>query len=149
MQPQKNRLPSATIPRASTAGFATRILIIDQDRQVGVALSFMLATRTFDDVRAVKSASRALTIMEQFRPEIVFLELELPDDGTMAVARRLTNEARRPRPRLIALTMGAEPAARDKARAAGFERCLAKPISHDELDKILGIASRPGSLEVA
>jgi hypothetical protein len=28
---------------------------------------------------------------------------------------------------------------RDKARGAGFERCLVKPVSHEELDKILGM----------
>jgi hypothetical protein len=28
----------------------------------------------------------------------------------------------------------------DKARAAGFERLLMKPVSHEELDKILGIS---------
>ena len=121
------------------AGAATRILIIDQDRQIGVTLSFMLSARRFEDVRAVRSARRAVTVTDQFRPEIIFLDLELPDDGTMEVTRKLAGDARRPRPRLIALTLDAQPPARDKARAAGFERCLVKPVSHEELDKILGI----------
>jgi CheY-like chemotaxis protein len=139
MQPQNIRLASAAITRAPAAGFATRILIVDQDRQVGVTLSFMLSTRRFDEVRAVRSAGRAMAVTEQFRPEIIFLDLGLPDDGSMAVAHKVARDAHRPRPRLFALTIGAEPAIRDKARAAGFERCLVKPVSHEELDKILGI----------
>jgi len=138
MQPQKTRLASATITRMPAAGFATRILIVDQDRQVGVTLSFMLAARRYDEVRAVRSAGRALAVAEQFRPEMIFLDLELPDDGTMALAHKLAPEARRPRPRLFALVSGEEPAIREKARTAGFERCLSKPVSHEELDKILG-----------
>ena len=139
MQPPKTRLASTTINRMPAAGAATRILIIDQDRQIGVTLSFMLSARRFEDVRAVRSARRAVTVTDQFRPEIIFLDLELPDDGTMEVTRKLAGDARRPRPRLIALTLDAQSPARDKARAAGFERCLVKPVSHEELDKILGI----------
>lgn len=139
MQPQKTRLASATITRMPAAGFATRILIVDQDRQVGVTLSFMLSARRYDEVRAVRSAGRALAVTEQFRPEIIFLDLDLPEDGTMAVVRRLAHDSRRPRPRLFALVLDAEPQVRDRARAAGFERCLVKPVSHEELDKILGI----------
>jgi CheY-like chemotaxis protein len=147
MQPRQTRLASATINRMLASGFATRILIVDHDRQVGVTLSFMLAARRFDEVRAVRSAGRAMAITEQFRPEIVFLDLDLPEDGTMAVARKLVHDAHRPRPRLIALSRDAEPAAREKARAAGFERCIGKPVSHDELDKVLGTDSRPRDLE--
>jgi CheY-like chemotaxis protein len=139
MQPQKFRLSSAAILRIPAATFSTRILIVDQDRQVGVTLSFMLSARSFEEVRAVRSAGRAMAITEQFRPEIVFLDLELPDDGTMAVARTLTRDTRRPRPRLFALASGSEATIRDKLRASGFERCLEKPVSHEELDKVLGI----------
>ena len=140
MQPQKTRLASATITRPAAA-FATRILIVDQDRQVGVTLSFMLSARRYDEVRAVRSAGRAVAIMEQFLPEIIFLDLELPDDGTTAVAGKLARDARRPRPRLFALAADAdaEIALRDKSSGAGFERCLVKPVSHDELDKLLGL----------
>jgi CheY-like chemotaxis protein len=139
MQPQKLRLESAAISRVPAATLSSRILIVDHDRQVGITLSFMLAARSFDEVRAVRSAGRAMAITEQFRPEIIFLDLQLPDDGTMAVARTLARDTRRPRPRLFALASGSEPALRDELRAAGFERCLEKPVTDEELDKILGI----------
>lgn len=139
MQPQRLRLASAAISRIPAAGISTRILIVDQDRQVGVTLSFMLSARSFDEVRAVRSAGRAMAITEQFRPEIIFLDLELPDDGTMTVARTLARDTRRPRPRLFALASGSDATIREKLRTAGFERCLDKPVSQEELDKILGI----------
>ena len=130
--------------RMTAAGSVTRILIVDQDRQVGVTLSFMLSARRFEEVRAVRSAKRAVAITEQFQPEIVFLDLDLPDDGGIAVARQLTRDSRLRRPRLIALTNDEQHPMRENARAAGFERFLVKPVSHEELDKILGI-SRPAT----
>jgi CheY-like chemotaxis protein len=135
---QKARLMSARIGRTPPASYATRILIIDQDRQVGIALSFMLAARRFDEVRAVRSAKRAVTVTEQFHPEIVFLDLELPVGGAFALARKLAHDGRKPRPRLFALAADVGQPVRDKARAAGFERCLVKPVSNVELDQILG-----------
>ena len=120
---------------------STRILIVDQDRQIGMTLSFMLATRRFDEVRAVRSAKRAMAIAERFLPDIVFLDLELPDGGGIPVARQLVRDASKRRPRLIALTRHPEDPMYDKARAAGFERLLLKPVSHQELDRILGIST--------
>lgn len=136
---QKRRLPSL-IARLPPASFATRILIVDQDRQLGVTLGFMLATRRFDDVRSVRSAKRAIAVAEQFLPDIVFIDLDLPEGGGIPVARLLTRETRRRRPRLIALTKQSDDPLRDKARAAGFERLLLKPVSHEELDRILHIS---------
>lgn len=136
----KSRLAAAVI-RLPEAGSATRILIIDQDRKLGVTLSFMLAARRFDEVRAVRSARRAVAVAEQFQPEIVFLDVELPDGGGIPLARQLVaRDARKPRPRLIALTKNAVDAAYDQLRAAGFERLLLKPVSQDDLDRIMGIS---------
>ena len=140
---RRARLSSATVIRVPAAGDVTRILIVDQDRQVGVTLSFMLSARRYEEVRAVRSAKRALAITEQFRPEIVFLDLELPEEGGFTVARQLASHQRSLRPRLIALTTTAEHPARAELRAAGFERIITKPVSHDELDKVLGIVHPP------
>ncbi len=100
----------------------------------------MLATRQFDEVRSVRSAKRAKGIAEQFLPDIVFLDLDLPDGGAIPLARLLARDASRRRPRLIALTNHSEDPGYDQARAAGFERLLVKPVSHEELDRILGIS---------
>lgn len=128
--------------------FAAHILIVDQDRRVGLALSFMLAARGYDEVRAVRSAERALAITEQFRPNIVFLDLNLPDSASIAVAQQLFRDAFQNRPRLIALAKAAQHPMLEELRLAGFERVMVKPVSHEELDEILGItraATRVGT----
>jgi PleD family two-component response regulator len=126
-------------PRETAYDTAMRILIVDQDRQVGVALSFMLAARRYDDVRAVRSAERAMAIAEQFRPELVFLDVDLPDERSVMVAQSLTRSAQQRRMRIVALTTAVDSPACAQARAAGVKSFLVKPVSREELDRVLGI----------
>jgi two-component system, sensor histidine kinase len=134
----KTRFVRDDAMRAPAMQSATRILIVDNDRRVGVALNFMLTARGFDEVRVVRSAARALAIAELFKPGLVFLDLELPDLESIAVAQQLRRDARQRGLRLIALTCHPEHGMREEARVAGFERYLTKPVVQDELDKILG-----------
>jgi CheY-like chemotaxis protein len=102
-----------------------------------MALSFMLSARGYTDVRAVRSAARALTVAESFRPGIVFLDFELPGQSSLDLAERLRRGAKQQAIRLIALTRQVEHPQREDARLAGFERFLVKPLVPAELDKIL------------
>jgi two-component system OmpR family response regulator len=123
--------------RDSPVEKSTRILIVDNDRSVATSLTLMLASRGYDDVRAVRSARRAVVLAEQFNPGLVFLDIELPDDGALEVAASLRKGARQHALRLIALTSSQEHEKRDEARIAGFERFMVKPLTQIELDKIL------------
>lgn len=118
---------------------STRILIVDNDRGVGTALTFMLAARGYQEVRTVRSARRAIALAELYRPALVFLEIELPEEGALAVARQLRRGARQQGVRLIALTASAEHEHREEARQAGFERYLVKPLAQAELDAVLSM----------
>ena len=115
----------------------THILIVDNDRSFSVSLCFMLSARGYEEVRAVRSAARAIAISENFRPAIVFLDIELPDMAGLDLAQRLRRGARQHAIRLIALTNVIEHPKREDARVAGFERYLVKPLDQIELDKVL------------
>ncbi len=116
---------------------ATCILIIENRRADTVALSFMLSVRGYEEIRAVRSAARAVVIAENFRPGLVFVDLELPNTDVLALARKLRAAGRAQSIRLIALTSVVDPQARDSTREAGFERYLMKPCDQDEVDRIL------------
>ena len=115
----------------------TCILIIENSRASTVALSFMLSLRGYEEIRAVRSAARAMTIADNFRPGLVFLDLELPNTDVLALAKKLRGGGRPQALRLIALTSVAEHATREGARDAGFERYLLKPCDQNEVDRIL------------
>lgn len=125
--------------RDSPVETSTRILIVDNDRSVGTSLTFMLSARGYDEVRSVRSPERAVALAQLFHPALVFLDYDLPDPGAHELAARLRKGAQQRAMRLIALTANSEHERREEARAAGFERYLAKPLSQIELDKILRI----------
>ena len=116
---------------------ATCILIVDDDRRSSLSLTFMLAARGFEEVRAVRSGARALAVAGKFQPGIIFLDLELPDRSSLDLAERLRRSANQSSLRLIALTSSVEHGSREDARSAGFERYMVKPLEQIELDKIL------------
>jgi DNA-binding response OmpR family regulator len=115
----------------------TRILVIEHDRRISTALTFMLSARGYDEVRAVRSAARAIAIAEAFCPGIVFLDIERPDSESLDLAAQLYRRVSRSALRLIALTNSIGHELREEARLAGFERYLVKPLSQVELDKVL------------
>jgi len=121
----------------------TPMLIVDHDRRLSTSLAFMLSTRGYDEVRAVRSAARALAIAATFHPGIVFLDIERPDMESLDLATQLRRGASRHAMRLIALTTSVEHELREEARLAGFERYFVKPLSHAELDKILRLPAKP------
>ena len=130
--------------RETPAAADTHFLIVDGDRQVGRALSFMLEARGYGEIRAVRSVARAESIFGAFQPEVVFLDLDLPDGSSLKLAELLRRNSRLRKFRLIALTHDVEHAMREDARAAGFERYLVKPVAQAELDKILCIPATVG-----
>jgi DNA-binding response OmpR family regulator len=73
--------------------------------------------------------STALAVAAAFRPELVLLDLELPDISGLEVCRRLTREPEFAAPRVVMLTAAAQ--ADDVARglAAGAALYLTKPFS--------------------
>ena len=119
----------------------TRILIIEHDRRISTALTFMLSARGYDEVRAVRSAARAIAIAEKFCPGIVFLDIERPDSESLDLAAQLFRRVNRSALRLIALTTSLEHGPQQTARPADFERYLVKPLSQMELDKVLRLPS--------
>jgi CheY-like chemotaxis protein len=117
----------------------TRFLIIDDDRKVGMSLSFMLETRGYPEVRAVRSPARAESVFSTFQPAVVFLDLDLPDAGSLRLAEQMKRLAQLRKFRLIALTNDVEHPMREEARVAGFERYLVKPVTQEAIDNLLYI----------
>ena len=113
------------------------VLIVDDDVELATALAAMLASEGGYESRLVHRASDAVAAAEGFPPDIVFLDIELPDMSGYEVAQILRRHARLQATRFIALTDHIEHPRREDARAAGFERYLVKPVTVIELRKVL------------
>ena len=114
-----------------------RILIVDDDVTLANTLAAMLESAGAYETRIVHCAADAVAAAVEHAPDIVFLDIELPDMSGYDVAKLLHQHAHLQATRLIALTDSIEHPAREDARAAGFERYLVKPVTAVELQKVL------------
>jgi CheY-like chemotaxis protein len=119
-----------------------RILIVDHDMSSAVSLEHLLRTSDYSATRIAHSGHSALAIAAEFHPQVVLLDLDLPDMNGYEVAQLLREHAQRQDFRLIALTSSREHAGRELARAAGFERYLLTPVSAPDLAELLEMPFR-------
>ncbi|HLF58973.1 MAG TPA: response regulator transcription factor [Alphaproteobacteria bacterium] len=69
-----------------------KILIVDDHPIVRAGLKRMLADRPDIEFRETDAGKEALGIFREFRPDLVILDLNLPDMGGLELIRRLTLE---------------------------------------------------------
>jgi CheY-like chemotaxis protein len=79
-----------------------------------------------------------------FAPDVVLLDIGMPQMTGYEVARALRDRYGSARPALIAVTGRAGDADRQQARAAGFEHHVAKPYEPAALLRLIGqLSGRP------
>ena len=124
-------------PVAATATNAKyRILVVDDNIDAAETM-VMLLDLSGHDARAAFGGHAALDLAMTFRPEVVFLDIGLPDISGYEVARLLLADPVTASTKLIALTgWGTENDIR-KSKEAGFHAHLTKPIDPNAVDTIL------------
>lgn len=117
---------------------ARRILVVD-DHPDTVDLLSMHIELLGHVCRTASCGAEALAVAAQFAPDIALVDLGLPDIDGCDLGRQL--RAHRAL-YLVAVTGFAEPSIRTRARDAGFDRYVVKPLRLADLRAI--IASAPG-----
>jgi CheY-like chemotaxis protein len=121
-----------------------RVLIVDDNRDNREAYAEYLRFKGFDIAEAVTGAE-AITKVIGDDPDLVLLDLRLPDIDGYEVCRRL--RARAARPRIIALTACAFPEDMQSALASGCDHFLAKPCLPETLEtemlRVLAMRANP------
>ena len=114
-----------------------RVLIVDDERDTVVTLSELLADEGYQ-VRGVYKARDALATLHDFDPDVILLDLALPDLSGWEVARQIRSRYGDVRPVLIAITgRYKQPSDRLLGRLAGFDHQLEKPCDPQVLIKLL------------
>jgi len=89
------------------------------------------------ECKATARGQDAIAIAETFDPDVVLLDLGLPDIDGFEVARQLRERFGDTRPTIIALTGWTGRDIPLRARAAGIDRVFVKPITADVLRTLL------------
>ena len=108
---------------------AADVLLVEDDDPTRNALASNLAAHGYR-VRQASSVASALALWERSRPDVILLDLGLPDLDGIAVVRHVRREAITP-----ILILSARGQERDKVAAldAGADDYLTKPFGLDEL----------------
>jgi DNA-binding response OmpR family regulator len=112
------------------------ILLVEDSPLVSEALR-ILFEETGHRVTIAASAADAVAAATAETPDIMLLDLGLPDADGLAVLERLNERGLAPR-RTIALTGDASDATIVRCRAAGCHDVLLKPVSPRELLRRVG-----------
>jgi CheY-like chemotaxis protein len=127
-----SNLPSVPDGLASSDGSADRRLILVVDDEPSVRAMVLASIR----VRAARygvveagNAADALTQAQQHQPDLVLLDVALPDHDGFWVCRELKTDPRTGHIPVVMLTAMSLPSDRDKAMAAGADGYIVKPFS--------------------
>jgi two-component system, sensor histidine kinase len=112
-----------------------RVIIIDDNHDVADSLAQWL-TLAGHDVHTFYTGEDALINLPQIKPDVVLLDIGLPDINGYEVARRLRAIPGVPRFTLVAVTGYGQPADSDVFRSAGFDEYFSKPMHFSKLKSI-------------
>ena len=118
----------------------SRLLIIDDDAQFARYLSNLIASRALTvSVEIATDGFSAGIKCEALRPDVVTLDLQMPDMDGFAVCRLLTSMFGEQKPRIVVLSGFLSADNMKRIRAAGADVCLAKTTPPDLLIQELGL----------
>lgn len=113
-----------------------RILVIDDDLDNVRSLA-MLFDAMGHHVDYAINATVAVTLAKRFQPDIVFLDLLLPDDHGAGVCRELRTFPELKQARIIAVTGSSHMLDHQLALDAGCDDVLRKPVSPETYERLI------------
>jgi len=129
-------------PAAPDALTPRRILVVDDSRDSAQSLGYLLE-HSGHVVRLAHDGEEALRAARDFQPDIAFLDIGLPKLDGYELARAIRGECWGKRIVLFALTGWGQEDDRQRARAAGFNGHLTKPIDPDRIDMLVAEQPNP------
>lgn len=106
---------------------AKKILIVDDNPSNLKLFTFLLASSGYA-LRTAVDAREALAALAEFHPDLVLLDLQLPDMDGLELARRLKADPSTKDIPIIAVTAYAMKGDEERARASGVDGYISKPI---------------------
>ena len=128
-------------PNKAATKTRRRILLVEDNSDIAEPLKIILA-RDGHAVSVAPEGAVALEMLRTFEPEVVFLDIGLPDMDGFELARRMRGQTKRADLLIVALSGYGEEAHRRLSKEAGCDEHLVKPIHPDILRSFLG---RPGN----
>jgi CheY-like chemotaxis protein len=128
--PQLSRLPA---PRP------TRVFVVEDNLDAALTLVDLLGIWGYQ-VGVVHDGLAAVAAVPEFHPDVVLLDIGLPGIDGYEVARRLRRRSELDGLLIVAVTGYGQESDRQRAREAGFDHHLVKPLDLEALRRLLADA---------
>lgn len=123
--------PAAT-PAAGLPAGTLRILVADDNADAAETLSLLLESMGHE-VRHVPDGEAAVAAAQEFDPQLVLLDIGMPRLNGYEACERIRGLPGGAARTLVAVTGWGQPQDLERARVAGFDQHLVKPVDMDRL----------------
>ncbi len=124
---------------------AKLILVVDDDPQTVQMIGYILRKQDYEVAEAL-SGAEALEAVARRRPDLMLLDLMMPDMDGIEVCRRVRADPKLAQMPVVVLTAKTHPADRAQGWQAGADDYITKPIDPTDLiNRIRMALQRPGS----
>jgi PAS domain S-box-containing protein len=127
---------SATDVDAPPVARGRRVMVADDNTDAADALA-MLLELSGHEVRVAHRGRAALELAQTFRPDVAIIDIGMPDLSGYEVAKELRRESWGTGICLIALTGWGQDDDRQRAKNAGFDRHMTKPVEAWAIEELL------------
>jgi DNA-binding response OmpR family regulator len=127
-------------PANNVDGHMLRVLIVDDYRATADTLS-MLVAKWGHDVRRAYDGVTGLALAAAFRPDVLLLDMLMPDVSGFEVARQMRRQDRLRPCFIIAITGRTDAPHRCKCYESGVDLFLIKPVAPTHMETLLGLES--------
>ncbi len=134
--------PAARVPRRDPDEKPPlrRILVLDDNIDAARSLGRILEKFYGQEVRLAHDGPEALIVAEEFRPEVVLLDIGLPGMSGYEVAEQLRSRPEFNATLIVALTGWGQEDDRRRSSESGIDRHLVKPVAPETLLALLAEA---------
>ncbi len=131
---EKPKPPKSVVEKAAVMS-GRRILVVDDLKDSAQSLAMLLKLMG-NEVRTAYDGEEAVRAAEEYRPEVILLDIGLPKLNGYEAARRIRERLGR-HVQMIALSGWGGEEDRRRATEAGFNAHMTKPVELDALQKLL------------
>lgn len=132
LPPRDDSAPPKTSDAVEVDTAGLKLLVVEDNKDDRDMMEMLLKSYGYEVIVAGDGLS-ALTSLELERPDVAFVDIGLPEMDGYEVARRARRRLGADTACLVALTGYGRPADQQKARDAGFDQHLTKPVDMESL----------------
>jgi two-component system, OmpR family, KDP operon response regulator KdpE len=119
-----------------------RILVADDEPQITRVLRRSLSSKGYE-VQIASDGEEAMTVFEQWKPNLIITDLSMPGMGGLELCRRIRKSSQVP---ILVLSVKGEERMKIEALDTGADDYITKPFGMDELFARIRVALRRASM---